>query len=399
MIPELRRYFNDVAFSQKRYQSFLRRLDHRCRTDIGFRVAETPCFIPQSLQRQCEDAAVELALQAHDPDYLRLSDATLRPEYTVANQPERSMFLTVDFAMTTGPDGTIRPKLIEMQGFPSLMGFQLYFAELTQEHYRLPPELATCNGGYTRSQFIDILRRAIVADEDPENVVLMELDPWNQKTVPDFHAIHDLLGIPVVDIRDVRKHGRKLHYERDGRLVPIDRIYNRAIVDELERREIAIPFNWHDDLDVSWAGHPNWYFRISKFTIPYLNHPTVPRATFLDRLGEIPDDLENYVLKPLYSFAGAGVIVGPTREDISAIPPERRDGYILQERITYADAIETPEGGTKAEVRFMLIWLPGEPQPRPVMGLVRMGRGKMMGVDFNRNLTWIGAGCNFFEPG
>jgi hypothetical protein len=93
------------------------------------------------------------------------------------------------------------------------------------------------------------------------------------------------------------------------------------------------------------------------------------------------------------------VIVGPTREDISAIPPERRDGYILQERITYADAIETPEGGTKAEIRFMLIWLPDEPQPRPVMGLVRMGRGKMMGVDFNRNLTWIGAGCNFFEPG
>jgi hypothetical protein len=341
---------------------------------------------------------VELALQAHDPAYLRLSDATLRPEYTVANQPDRSMFLTVDFAMTEGANGTIEPKLIEMQGFPSLMGFQLYFAELTQEHYALPPELSYINGGHTRSQFVDILRRAIVADEDPENVALLELDPWNQKTNADFHATRDLLGIAVVDIRSIKKIGRTLHYEQDGKLIPIRRVYNRAIVDELQRKDVTIPFGWSDDLDVSWAGHPNWYFRISKFTLPYLNHPTVPKAIFLDQLRELPEDLERYVLKPLYSFAGTGVIVGPSREDIERIAMEDRGGYLLQERITYAEAIDTPAGGTKAEVRFMLIWLPEEERPRPVMGLVRMGRGKLMGVDFNSGLRWIGAGCNFFEP-
>ncbi len=396
MIPELRRYFNST-FTESRYQHFLERLNHRCRTNISFRVCETPFFVPKDLQRECETAAVELALQAHDPQYLRRSDATLRPEYTVANQPERATFLTVDFAITPGPDGTFRPKLIEMQGFPSLMGFQLYFAELTQEHYRLPPELSYINGGHSRSQFVDILHRAIVADEDPENVVLLELDPWNQKTVPDFHATQDLLGIAVTDIRFVRKIGRVLHYEREGKLIPIRRIYNRAIVDELQRHNVEIPFNWHDDLDVSWAGHPNWYFRISKFTIPFLNHPTVPPATFLDQVGELPEHLENYVLKPLYSFAGVGVSVGPTRQEIEAIPAERRSEYLLQERITYAEAIDTPEGGTKPEFRVMLVWLPDEPAPRPLMGLVRMGRGKMMGVDFNRNTRWIGAGCNFFE--
>jgi len=395
MIPELRRYFNST-FTERRYRNFLERLDHRCRTAISFRVCETPCFVPKEIQRQCEEAAVELALQAHDPRYLELSDATLLPEYTVANQPSRSMFLTVDFAMTAGENGTIVPKLIEMQGFPSLMGFQLHFAELTQEHYALPAELSYINGGHTRSQFIDILHRGIVAGEDPENVALLELDPWNQKTVPDFHAMHEHLGIAVVDIRGVKKIGRVLHYERDGKLIPIRRIYNRTIVDELQRKNVAIPFNWHDDLDVSWAGHPNWYFRISKFTLPYLSHPSVPRAHFLHEIEELPENLENYVLKPLYSFAGVGVIVGPTREEIEAIPAERRSGYLLQERITYADAIDTPEGGTKAEVRFMLVWLPEEERPRPVMGLVRMGRGKLMGVDFNSNLRWIGAGCNFF---
>lgn len=396
MVPELREYFNST-FSERRYQQMLERLDHRCRTRISFRVCETPCFVPKDLQQQCEQAAVELALQAHEPEYLRRSDATLRPEYTVANQPERSMFLTVDFAVTPGPDGRFTPKLIEMQGFPSLMGFQLYFAELSQEHYRLPPELGYINGGHTRSEFVDILRRAIVADEDPENVVLLELDPWNQKTVPDFHATQDLLGIAVADIRHVKKIGRVLHYERDGQMVPIRRIYNRAIVDELQRHDVTIPFNWHDDLDVSWAGHPNWYFRISKYTIPFLDHPTVPRAIFLDRIEELPENLEDYVLKPLYSFAGVGVIVGPTREEIDAVPQERRAEYLLQERIVYAEAIKTPEGGTKAELRVMLVWPPDEDRPRAVMGLVRMGRGKMMGVDFNRNMRWIGAGCNFFE--
>jgi hypothetical protein len=396
MIPELREEYNR-RFTEAKYRSYLERLDERFRMHIPFRVCETPCFVPKYVKQQCEQAAVELTLQAHDPAYLKLSDATLKPAYTVASQPERSMFTVVDFAMTRGENGEIVPKLIELQGFPSLMGFQLFQAELTQEHFALPPELTYINGGHTRSQLIDILRTAIVAGNDPENVVLLELDPWNQKTCPDFYAIHELLGIAVADIRGVKKIGRKLHYERDGLLVPIDRIFNRAIVDELERKQVVIPFGWHDDLDVEWAGHPNWYFRISKFTIPYLDHPTVPKARFLNEIEELPEDLDNYVLKPLYSFAGTGVIVGPTREDIERIPQEKRHDFLLQERIEYAAAIETPEGGTKPEVRFMLIWLPDEEKPRPVMGLVRMGRGKMMGVDQNRDMRWIGANCNFFE--
>lgn len=395
MVPELRAEFN-ANFTDRRYQQFVERMNHRFRTTIHFRLCETPCFVPRDVQRVCEEAAIELTLQAHSPESLKRSEATLRPEYTVAGESDRSTFMTVDFAMTPGENGEIVPKLIEMQGFPSLMGFQLYYAELAQEHWRLPPELTYVNGGHTRSEMIDIMRRAIVADEDTENVVLLELDPWNQKTNPDFHALQDLLGIQVVDIRSVRKVDRVLHYYNEGRLVPIRRIFNRAIVDELQRSGTEIPFNWNDDLDVVWAGHPNWYFRISKHTLPFLKHPSVPAARFLNDLQEIPDDLDNYVLKPLYSFAGVGVIVGPTREEIDAIPEGQRDGYILQERIAYMDAIKAPVGGVKTEIRVMLIWLPEDDRPTPVMGLVRMGRGKMMGVDFNRDLTWVGSGCNLF---
>jgi hypothetical protein len=196
----------------------------------------------------------------------------------------------------------------------------------------------------------------------------------------------------------VRCVGGALMYENEGRWIPIRRIFNRAIVDDIERRGEALPFDWRDELDVVWAGHPNWYFRISKFTLPFLRHPTVPRTAFLDELDEIPEDLDRYVLKPLFSFAGTGVIVGPTRDDVANVRPELRGQFVLQERVTYADAILTPEGRTRAEFRVMLLWPPEEDSPRAVMGLVRMSRGAMMGVDQNATLRWIGAGCNFYEP-
>jgi hypothetical protein len=144
---------------------------------------------------------------------------------------------------------------------------------------------------------------------------------------------------------------------------------------------------------VEWAGHPNWYFRISKFSIPYLKHASVPKTWFLDRLNEIPPDLENYALKPLYSFAGLGVVIAPTKKDVAAIPVEKRPYYILQERMHFEPVIATPFGGTKAEVRVMYIWLD---ELTPVMTIIRMGRGLMMGVDHNKNMEWVGASAGLY---
>ena len=155
----------------------------------------------------------------------------------------------------------------------------------------------------------------------------MEIDPEHQKTRPDFVLTEKMLGVRAVCITQIRKRGSRLYYDRDGVETPIRRIYNRTIADELERKGITPPFDWRDPIDVEWAGHPNWYFRLSKFTIPHFKHECVPETWFLHQRPEIPADPENYVLKPLYSFAGLGVIVGPSREQISRAAGASRGIY------------------------------------------------------------------------
>ena len=238
------------------------------------------------------------------------------------------------------------------------------------------------------------LRQAVVGDHDPQNVVLMEIDPSHQKTLPDFLLTEKLLAIPTVSITDIEKRGNELFYQHKGQRIPIRRIYNRAIVDELVRKKLKLSFNFTDDLNVEWAGHPNWYFRMSKFSLPFLKHECVPSTQFLDRVEKIPDDLERYVIKPLFSFAGLGVIMNPTKHDLASIPKDKRSQYILQERMQFEPVIETPAGGTKAEVRIMYIWLD---ELLPVMTIIRMGRGLMMGVDHNKNMEWVGSSAGFYQ--
>ncbi len=221
----------------------------------------------------------------------------------------------------------------------------------------------------------------------------MEIDPLHQKTLPDFLLTEKLLGVKAVCITKIKKEGNRLLYEDAGRRVPIERIYNRAIVDELERKGIKPAFDFRDELDVEWAGHPNWYFRISKYSIPYLKHESVPKTWFLDKLDRMPDDLENYALKPLYSFAGLGVIIAPKKEDVTGVPADKRSQYILQERMHFESVIESPFGGTKAEVRIMYIWLE---ELVPVLTIIRMGRGLMMGVDHNRDMEWVGSSAGLY---
>ncbi len=387
MISELRRAFN-ASWTPEKYARFQTLLDEGCGTHVPFRNSETPVFFPRELLDKMAAYGVELVAQLMKPEYLRHSDATIPPQYNVANENPKPMFIQADF----GIDLAGEPKLVEIQAFPSLYAYQPYLAETYRKAYDLGFDLHSLLGGMEGAEYIDLLRRAIVADHAPEHVVLLEIDPLHQKTLPDFLLTERLLGVRAVCVTKVEKRGRKLYYE--GR--PIERIYNRAIVDELERKAIKPAFDFRDDLDVEWAGHPNWYFRISKFSIPYLNHVSVPRTIFLDQVREIPADLESWVLKPLYSFAGLGVVIGPTRADIDAIA--NRSEYILQERVEFAATIDTPHGMTKAEVRIMYIWLPEQDAPRAVTTIIRTGRGKMMGVDHNRNLEWVGASAGFW-PG
>lgn len=403
MIPSLRKQFNE-KFAPEKYQAFLRRIDDASGTHVQFRLCETPCFFPKSLlERMAEDGKNLIHQLVDNPEYRKKSDGSIPAEFRVPNEPEHPMFVQVDFGLVRDASGELQPKLVELQAFPSLYAYQCWLAQtymdvygLQSHSFQMPTpqsQLKYFLSDLEEDSYTQLLRRAIVGKQDPENVILMEIHPQEQKTLPDFLLTEKLLGIRTVDITQIKKQGSHLYYERNGARVPIRRIYNRAIVDELQRKGIKLNFDWRDELDVEWAGHPNWYFRISKFSIPYLNHATVPKTWFLDQLDRIPDDLENYALKPLYSFAGLGVVIAPKKEDIAAIPADKRAYYILQERVHFVSVIETPFGPTKAEVRVMYIW--GE-ELMPVLTIIRMGRGLMMGVDHNKNMEWVGASAGLY---
>jgi hypothetical protein len=399
MIPTLRKQFN-AGFTSEKYQTFLRRMDDACGTHVQFRLAETPCFFPKSLlERMARDGEELIRQLVESPEYRARSEASIPAEFRVPNEPAHPMFVQVDFGLVRDASGALQPKLVELQAFPSLYAYQVTLAQNYIDVFGLRAsasggrELDFFLSGLNAESYRELLRRAIVGAHDPENVILMEVHPLEQKTLPDFLLTEKMLGIRTVDIEAIKKDGAQLYYERNGVRVPIRRIYNRAIVDELQRKRVKLGFDWRDDLDVEWAGHPNWYFRISKFSIPYLRHESVPKTSFLDRLERIPDDLQNYALKPLYSFAGLGVVIAPKREGIEAIPAEKRGDYILQERMHFEPVIETPFGGTKAEVRVMYVWL-GE--LKAVLTIIRMGRGLMMGVDQNRNMEWVGASAGLW---
>jgi hypothetical protein len=101
------------------------------------------------------------------------------------------------------------------------------------------------------------------------------------------------------------------------------------------------------------------------------------------------------VFKPLYSFAGKGIQFAPTDAELKAIPVDEWRNYLLQERVKFEPVIQTPVGMTQAEIRILYAWPDGKAMV-PMTSLVRMGRGLMMGVDHNRDQTWVGGSAGFY---
>jgi len=316
----------------------------------------------------------------------------------VPNESAHPNFHVVDFAICTEGERLV-PRLIELQAFPSLFGFQLLLLDCIRKAYpAIPRNWTSSFDGIKDEAYLDLLRRTIIADSAPERVVLLEIEPEKQKTRVDFAATERLLGVHSVCVTKIKKRGRQLFYDRDEREVRIERIYNRVIFDELSHRpDLNLAFRFQDDLDVTWVGHPNWYFRISKHSLPFLKTEHTSPAFLAD---EFPanDKIDNYVLKPLYSFAGHGVDMEPTQEKISEL--QNPHEWILQRKIEYAPFVPTVDGQkSKAEIRMMFVWPDDDRDPSLVNNVVRMSQGKMMGVDFNIDKTWVGANIALHESG
>jgi hypothetical protein len=395
VIPHLRERFN-ANFTETKYQHFLLALNQATATQVEFRPCETPVFLPHALMSEMEQAAHELIAQLCTAEYLAASTRAIPMTFRAPNEGAHPAFIQVDFAVTLDAEGRLKPKLIELQGCASLYAFQYLMPRAYQQCYNLQG-LGYLLNGLTEQGYLNLFKRVVLKDCAPEQVVLLEIDPLEQKTLPDFRVTEKLLGVKTVDVSHVKKRGSRLFYENDGREIEIRRLYNRVIIDELVKKGVQTSFDFRDELDVEWAGHPNWYFRLSKFSLPFLNHPTVPRACFLDQLDEYPAELEQFVLKPLFSFAGSGVKVNLTRADLDTIPADQRGDYLLQEKVAYAPVINTPDEPSKVEIRLMFLWPDEAERPLAVTTLTRLSKGAMMGVDFNKNKTWVGSSCGFFE--
>jgi hypothetical protein len=394
MNPKRQEWFYRRHYSPERYQQLRSMLEQELGTAIEFRIMEAPVFCSGELRHTIADAAVALVEQCTHPDYLQHAHARAIPErYRMPNIPPHPTCAVVDFALAF-ENGNVVPRLVELQGFPSLFAYQLFLARAYHEVYQLQEEFSPFfDPSLTAEEYTQILERWLCADYHPDNTALVDHKPHEQKTYPDFAATQRLVGMAPTDICELRLHERMLFHQRGGALQPLRRIYMRAICDELEQYGVEVPFNWKSPPEVEWVVHPNWYFLMSKYSLPFLQHPTVPQSLFCDQIDRIPPG--RYVLKPLFAFAGKGVNVEPHDSDLEAIPPSQRSQWILMELIDYAPVLDTPEGANFVEVRCMVIWEEGT-RPRPAMSLVRTGRAALMG---SRYLTqpWTGASICFFE--
>ena len=396
MVPDLRQSYNS-AFSQEKYQAFLHDLNGGYPGAIDFRISETPVFIPAGFGRQIREACEHIIDMILDPDFRSHSQASIPPADEVPNDNGYPHFLTFDFGICQGGDGAIEPRLIEMQGFPTLYGFQAYYPETLERHFDIPANYSNYFNGMTKESYLGILRDVIIGDCAPEQVIILEIRPHQQKTRIDFYCTSTYLGIDIVCLTELTSEGRNLFYMKDGKKILVKRIYNRVIFDELhaQKETLGDVPDIRLDWDIEWVTHPNWFYRISKYTLPYIRHPFVPETYFLNEVKQLPDDLGQFVLKPLFSFAGQGVVIDVTLADIDAVKdPEH---WILQRKVRYADIIKTPDTAAKVEIRMMYLWEVGKPRPTLATNLARLSKGKMIGVRYNKDKEWVGASVAYFE--
>lgn len=396
MDPKIRKAYND-SFTDEKYEKFKAHVAAAHNHTPKFRLAETPVFIDNELKAKLLEACESINKVITQSNFKELTAGAIKhPSLQVPNEDYHTRFLQMDFGICKSETGEILPQLIEVQGFPSLYFFQDLLFKAYTENFDIPKGYTVHFDNLSSESYINLLKEVIVGDYNPKNVVLLEIEPENQATYIDFLGAEHHLGIKVLCITKMIKRGKKLFYRSDaGEEVPIHRIYNRVIFDELDQRpDLKREFYFKDEVDVEWVGHPNWFFRISKYTMPLFESRYVPKCHYLSELDEYPKDLENYVLKPLYSFAGSGVKLSITEKDLDEIAD--RSNFILQRKVNYEPVIDTPSGKAKMEIRMLMLWEQGKSEVQIVNNLVRISKGEMIGVRYNKDKDWVGASVAFF---
>ena len=396
MDPSSRKIFND-NFTPEKYKHLLESLNTGLKKPIEFRVAETPVFLTDDFRDKLLAAGEDIIDVILQPDFKQLTERAIPEKWNVANENDHPHFIALDFGVCKDEHGQIVPKLIELQGFPSLYGFQVHLADTYRSIFDISDDWSVYFNHLDEESYLDLLRETIIGPNHPDEVVLMDVNAPEQKTAVDFYITQHYLGIPVVSLSDLIEQNGKLFYESRGSFKPIKRIYNRLIFDEIESDPNIFDkvVDIRKPLDVEWITHPNWFYRISKFTMPFLSGDFVPKTVFLNKLHTVPDRLDKYVLKPLFSFAGQGVIIDVTKEDIDDITDP--ENWILQEKVHYEPVLQAPDDGVKVEIRLLYLWPDGDSKPTLAINLARLSRGKMIGVRYNKDFDWVGGTIAFMR--
>ena len=394
MNPSARKTYN-ANFTKEKYQNFLSDLNTGLREPIAFRVAETPIFLTEDFRDKLIIAGNDIVDTILQPDFKEITERAIPEKWRVANENDHPHFIALDFGVCKDENGNIVPKLIELQGFPSLYGFQVNLADTYMDNFEITNDQTVYFSGLDKSSYINLLKKTIVGGFEPGEVVLMDVNAPEQKTAVDFYLTEKFIGTPVVSLSDLEQEGDQLFYRANGEKKRIRRIYNRLIFDEIagDPNIFEKVADIRQPLDVEWITHPNWFYRVSKFTMPFLKGDYIPKTQFLHHLKEIPTDLENYVLKPLFSFAGQGVIIDILKDDIQNIKDP--ENWILQQKVNYEPVVQAPDGGVKVEIRLLYLWPNGDEKPTLAINLARLSRGKMIGVRYNQDFDWVGGTIAF----
>lgn len=397
MVPAIRKHFNET-FTQEKYQAFLHELNQVHPGAIEFRVAETALFIPKDFTQKILDACESIVDVIADPSFKELTKNAIPKNVQVPGENDHSHFIAFDFGICINDNGEYEPQLIEMQGFPSLFAYEVLIDDVFRNHFEVPPNYSAYLGGHTKASYIKELKEMLLGGHATENVILLEIFPHQQKTKIDFYCTQNYTGVKPVCITELIKEGKQLFYMNEGKKTAVKRIYNRVIFDDLFQQPAEVQEKgkiFFEELDVEWCPHPSWFYRISKYTLPLIRHPYVPETFFLNEVKQVPSDLENFVLKPLFSFAGQGVVIDVTQKDIDNVKDP--ENWILQRKVKYAEVIQTPDDPAKAEIRIFYFWKDGAARPAPANNLARLSKGKMIGVRYNKDKEWVGGSLCYFE--
>lgn len=397
MVPAIRSAYNK-DFSEKKYQEFLHELHNAYPGAIEFRVAETPVFVPKEFTTKMLDTCESIIDIIIDPSFKQLTKNAIPKSLQIPGENDHTQFIAFDFGICINENGEYEPQLIEMQGFPTLFAYEVLIDDTFRKHFDIPANYSAYLGPYNKETYLKELKEIILGKHDPENVILLEIFPEQQKTRIDFLCTEEFTGIKTVCLTKLIKEGKKLYYINDGKKTEIKRIYNRLIFDDLQQQPPEVQEKGQllsEELEVEWCPHPSWFYRISKYTLPFIRHPYVPATFFLNEITQLPADLENYVLKPLFSFAGQGVVIDVTQKDIDNV--KYPENWILQKKVKYADVIATPDVPAKCEIRIFYFWKEGTARPIPANNLARLSKGKMIGVRYNKDKEWVGGSYCLFE--